>query len=92
MLRYEYDKQKLNMQEKANGNDVEFDIRCLDGALVEAIKRVQELFEDNDVHTDVLFYAYPNHEYRVIVRQDYYVDFILALMKHRVLQRVEWMT
>lgn len=58
---------------------------------MDKIKQVKKLFEDNEVYTDVLFYAYGNHEYRVIVRRDYYTDFVLALMKHhRLLQSVEW--
>lgn len=42
------------------------------------------------MYTVVLFYAYANHEYRVIVRRDYYVDFLLEMMKHRLLRSAEW--
>jgi hypothetical protein len=42
------------------------------------------------VYTDVLFYAYPDQTYKVIVRRDYYVEFVLELMKHKLLQSVEW--
>lgn len=57
---------------------------------MDRMKKIREQFDDNRVHTDVLFYYYPNHEYRIIVRQDYYVDFVLALMKHRLLESVKW--
>ncbi len=91
MLTYRYNPDVISIRETANGNDVEFHIQILkEIPYLEEMKKVQKLFEDNRVYTDALFYAYENHEYRVIVRQDYYSDFILALMKHHLLQSVEW--
>jgi hypothetical protein len=93
MLTYQYNQDVIRITETANGDDIEFHIQILkEEPYVEKIRQVQNLFEDNDVHTDVLFYAYPNHQYRVIVRQDYYTDFVLAMMKHRLLQSVKWST
>ena len=53
-------------------------------------KPLKMFFEDDDVYTDVLFYAYPNQVYSAVVRTDYYTDFILQLMKHQLIQCVEW--
>lgn len=73
------------------GKDTEFDIQLLvNHPYAEALKAIQHDFESNKVHTDVSFYAYKDHHYRVIVRNDYYVDFILALMKHRLVKQAEW--
>lgn len=92
MLIYEYDHNVIRVNETDNGNDVEFRIHILqEEPYLDGIKNVQREFEDNDVYTDVLFYIYANHEYRVIVRKDYYDDFILELMKQRLLQSVKWM-
>ncbi|MBA4603611.1 hypothetical protein H2C83_15170 [Thermoactinomyces sp. AMNI-1] len=57
---------------------------------VNELRKVRNFFDENDVYTDVLFYVYTNHKYQVIVRQDYYNDFIIQLMKHRLLKSVEW--
>lgn len=29
-------------------------------------------------------------QFKVVVRKDFYLDFILALLKHQLLTRVEW--
>ncbi|WP_409300214.1 hypothetical protein [Peribacillus sp. SCS-155] len=91
MLTYRFNEDELYIKEIENGNDVEFNIQFPpQSTLMEELKKIERHFDDNRVHTDVLFYVYPNHEYRVIVRHDYYTDFVLALMKHRLLQSVEW--
>lgn len=92
MLNYSFDEAVLRISESVNENDVEFNIVLLtdEPSLLEGLKRVQQEFDQDRVYTDVLFYHYPHHEYKVIVRKDYYVDFVLELMKQRLLQRVEW--
>lgn len=91
MLKYEYDHYVIQVNEIENGNDVEFRIHILqEEPYLDRIKKVQKEFEENSVYTDVLFYIYANHEYRVIVRRDYYDDFVLELMKQRLLQSVKW--
>jgi len=89
-LTYRYNKDVMEITEAASDTDVEFDIRVLSEELWPGMKKVQRFFEDNRVYTDVLFYAYADHHYRVIVRQDYYVDFILSLLKHRLVESAEW--
>jgi hypothetical protein len=91
MIDYRYDDQSIRIIEVVNMEDMEFKIQIIgEGAYVEGIKQVKAFFDDNRVYTDVLFYAYNNREYRVIVRKDYYVDFILSMFKHRLLKSVEW--
>ncbi|MGM0881575.1 MAG: hypothetical protein ACQEXQ_11140 [Bacillota bacterium] len=91
MLKYEYDHNVIQVNEIENGNDVEFRIHILqEEPYLDRIKKVQKEFEENSVYTDVLFYIYTNHEYRIIVRRDYYDDFVLELMKQRLLQSVKW--
>ncbi|TXK85000.1 hypothetical protein [Paenibacillus sp. N3.4] len=91
MLTYTYNDKEIEISETANGNDVDFRIRVIgEGSLDTRIKEIQHDFNHNHVVTDVLFYAYMNHEYQFIVRQDFYADFILSLMKHRLLISVTW--
>jgi len=89
-LTYRHNKEVIQISETPNVSDVEFDIKVLAEDKWAGIKELQRTFEDNDVHTDVLFYPYENHHYKVIVRIDYYADFILGLMKHHLLESVEW--
>jgi hypothetical protein len=91
MLGYQVNEQAAAIKESPNGQDIEFEIQLLAGEpYVEAMRQMQHLFESNRIYTDVSFYLYPNHLYRVIVRNDYYTDFVLAMMKHRLLRQVEW--
>lgn len=90
-MKYQYDQNVIRISETANENDIEFRILILiEKPYLDGMKQVQKEYEDNRIHTDVLFYIYANHEYRVIVRKDHYEDFVLELMKRRLLQSVEW--
>lgn len=90
MIIYQYDKTGLVIQETKNGDDSEFHIKLHDPAYLTALHKVRSYFDSNKIHTDVLFYTHPNHDYQIIVRKDFYVDFILSLFKHRLLESVEW--
>ena len=90
-LNYQWKPDVIRLEERVNGNDVEFQIELLqEGPYVKAMGQVQKYFEANNIHTDVLFYVYPEHRYQVIVRKDYYNDFVLELMRRQLLTRVEW--
>ncbi|MFH5183981.1 hypothetical protein ACHHV8_15795 [Paenibacillus sp. TAB 01] len=91
MLTYKYDNKYIELQESVQGQDIEFQIRIIGSEAADAsIRKVQEHFENNEIITDVMLYTYKNHTYQFIVRQDYYTDFILALMKYKLLVSVEW--
>ncbi|GIO32176.1 MULTISPECIES: hypothetical protein [Paenibacillus] len=91
MLIYRCNEDVARITETVNGEDVEFRIRLLqEEPYLNRLREIRKHFEDNDVYTDALFYVYKNHEYGAIVRKDYYVDFVLALMKHGLLRSVEW--
>jgi hypothetical protein len=91
MLKYEYNSEIIQIKESVNEKDVEFQIRFTDGVKYDGvIKRIRDFFDHNDTYTDVMFNIYSNYEYQVFVRKDFYTDFILALMKHQLLEKVEW--
>ncbi|NOU69430.1 hypothetical protein GC096_36040 [Paenibacillus sp. LMG 31461] len=89
-LNYEWNQHVIDISEDEVLNDIEFSIKVLTPSHFDDMKSIQKVFESNDDITDVLVYTYTNHEYRVIVRKDYYVDFILQLMKNQLLTKVEW--
>ncbi|MFC0215400.1 hypothetical protein ACFFK0_23690 [Paenibacillus chartarius] len=91
MLKYEIHEEVVQIEEKPNGNDTEFHIHILEPELcLPKIREIQTHFDENRVHTDVLFYALGDRHYQVIVRADYYEEFVLQLMRHRLLRSVKW--
>ncbi|MUG86338.1 hypothetical protein GNP92_08195 [Paenibacillus timonensis] len=92
-LKYRIDSERVQIRETANEVDVEFELTFLqEEPLLSNMREVQKRFEDNDVYTDVLFYLNQDQErqYKIIVRKDYYEDFLLALLKYRILEGLEW--
>jgi len=89
-LTYRYNQDSIEMSESIMETDIEFEIRVIAEHGKTGIKKIKKFFEEDRVYTDVLFYAYENYRYRVIVRKDYYVDFILALLKHHLIESAEW--
>jgi predicted Zn-dependent protease len=91
VITYRYDTNSLTIEEKQNEQDIEFIIKIKDAdAVIPALRNVRAFFDSDKVYTDVIFYPHSNHEYQIIVRQDYYVDFLLALFKHRIIHAMEW--
>jgi hypothetical protein len=92
MLAYQYNNKDIEIVESRNGEDIEFHLQVLDHVeeILPKLKAVRAFFESDDVYTDVLFYTYPNHRYSAIVRPEFYADFVLQLMKHKLLIQVEW--
>jgi hypothetical protein len=89
-LTYKSNKEVIHITETPNDADVEFDIRIMNEQNWAKMKELQKKFEEDKVYTDVMFYAYENHHYQVIVRKDSYVDFIVSLLKHQLIERAEW--
>ncbi|WP_339822126.1 hypothetical protein MKZ15_11420 [Paenibacillus sp. FSL R7-0216] len=92
-LKYRIDSERVQIRETANDVDVEFELTFLqEEPLLSNMREVQKRFEDNDVYTDVLLYLNQDQErqYKIIVRKDYYEDFLLALLKYRILEGLEW--
>ncbi|WP_433945340.1 hypothetical protein [Paenibacillus sp. SN-8-1] len=90
MLTYQIDSSVLDLQESQDGTDIEFNIKLHHGGAVDGLRLVQQVFDSNTDYTDALFYAYANHEYKVIVRQEHYNDFLIELFKARLLRSLEW--
>ena len=92
MLRYEYVKDLLTIEELANGQDVEFRMKLHrpDVGVEMAVKKIRAFFDENDIYTDVLFYAQHNEEYQWIVRKDFYVDFVTQMFKYRLVTWIAW--
>lgn len=91
MINYRFDETIIDVQETRVGAETEFRIRLLQSnPYAERLKEVQRLFDDNEDYTDVLFYAYTDHTYKIIVRDEHVADFLAALFKARLIQSLAW--
>ncbi|MED0675483.1 hypothetical protein ABEV55_03270 [Aneurinibacillus thermoaerophilus] len=91
MISYQYDTNALTIEEQKNELDTEFILKVKDvDGIIPALRKVRAFFDQDKVYTDVIFYPHPNHEYQIIVRQDYYIDFLLALFKNKIIHTLEW--
>lgn len=87
---YKYDEKLLELMETANGDDFEFSITLLNSELKKKIIKVREFFEENKVLTDIHYYIHPNNRYQVIVRKDFYNEFIIQLFRQQFLKEITW--
>jgi hypothetical protein len=90
MLKYTYNSNIISIKETSEGSDVVFSIKILDDRYLEQFRLVMDFFNMNKTYTDVLFYPYEERGYKVIVRNDYYNDFLAELLKSRLLQSLRW--
>lgn len=89
-VEYKYDAQLLDIKETTNGDDFEFSITLLDSQLKKGLKLVREYFEENKILTDIHYYIHPNNRYQIIVRKDFYNEFLIQLFRQGLLQEVKW--
>lgn len=90
MLTYEYDKNSLSITEINGDSDIEFQIKVSEKISDKQIHAVRDYFENNKIYTDAMFYTRSDHSFQVIVKKDFYVDFILQLFKQKIIQKVYW--
>ncbi|MEH7439610.1 hypothetical protein V7182_19260 [Neobacillus drentensis] len=89
-VEYKYDAQLLDIKETTNGDDREFTITLLDNQLKKGLKLVREYFEENKILTDIHYYIHPNNRYQIIVRKDFYNEFLIQLFRQQLLQEIKW--
>ncbi|EKN62508.1 hypothetical protein BABA_25836 [Neobacillus bataviensis LMG 21833] len=87
---YKYDEKLLDIKETANEDDIEFSIDLYNSEYKKNLKKVREFFEENKVLTDIHYYIHPNNKYQVIVRKDFYNEFLIQLFKEELLLEIKW--
>ncbi|MFJ7727944.1 hypothetical protein ACIQXV_17590 [Neobacillus sp. NPDC097160] len=87
---YKFDEKLLDLNETANGEDIEFSIILFNSELKKSLKKVREYFEENKVLTDIHYYIHPNNNYQVIVRKDFYNEFLIQLFRQQLLKEIVW--
>ncbi|MEH7107682.1 hypothetical protein [Bacillus sp. JJ1764] len=91
-ISYKYNDQILQMNEALNGDDVEFFITLLDVQFKQRLQKVQAYFEENKVLTDLFVYPHQNNRYQIIVKKDFYNEFLIQLFKQQLLDEIKWIT
>ena len=88
---YKYDKQFLSLEETSNGEDFEFTLTFVDKNWRKKIEKIREHFDANNILTDIHFYIHPNNRFQVIVRKDFYNEFIIELFRQQIVQEIKWL-
>jgi hypothetical protein len=89
-IEYKYDEKILKIKELPNGDDIDFYLTFFETDLKKRIEKIQEYFSENSIVTDILVYKHPNNQFQIIVRKDFYVEFILQLFRQQLLQELRW--
>ncbi len=89
-LFYKYDDTFIHLTEAPNGEDIEFNLTFNNLELKKQLGEVKKFFDENDIYTDLLVYTHSDKHVQLIVRKDYYLDFVLQLFKHHLLNEVKW--
>lgn len=90
-LSYKYDETRITLSETKSDTDIEFHLTLLDSNLKPQLEKVEKHFHENNIVTDVLVYVHKNHEYQIIVRTDFYEEFILQMFKQKLLLELKWL-
>jgi hypothetical protein len=89
-LVYKYDEKLFKLEETPNGDDIEFSLTLFEKELKQSFVKVREYFDANNILTAIQVYTHPNNLYQIIVRKDFYHDFIVQLFKQQILLEVKW--
>lgn len=89
-IEYKLNEQLIDLKESANGDDVEFLITVLDENVKNQLKKIREYFAENNILTDVHFYTLANNRYQLIVRKDFYLEFVFQLFKQQLVEEMKW--
>ncbi|RED52970.1 hypothetical protein DFP95_12827 [Cohnella lupini] len=87
-IAYQFDSNHIHICEGQLGTNIEFAITIINEELMLlGLKEVQKIFK-NRATTDVLFLLYGQNQYRVIVRNETYLEFLLELKRQGLLLEV----
>lgn len=89
-VEYKYNEQFLELMETPNGEDFEFTLTFVDNKWKKKIEEIREYFDTNNILTDIHFYIHPNNRFQIIVRKDFYNEFIIQLFKQQIVEKIKW--
>jgi hypothetical protein len=89
-IEYKYNEEDLKISEAPNGDDIEFNLFLFKEDLKQDLIKIRDYFSTNNIITDTLFYKHPNNHFQIIVRKDFYQEFILQLFKQQIIKELKW--
>ncbi|QIZ06954.1 hypothetical protein HFZ78_09810 [Priestia megaterium] len=89
-VNYRYDEQILDLKETANDDDFEFTLTFVDNNWKKKVEKIREYFDENNILTDIHFYIHPNNRFQIIVRKDYYNEFLIQLFSQQIVKEIKW--
>jgi hypothetical protein len=87
---YKFNKQLIDLQETVNGEDFEFTLTFFNKDWKRKMENIREHFDSNTILTDIHLYIHPNNKIQVIVRKDFYDEFIIQLFRQQLVQEIKW--
>lgn len=80
----------MALEQIQNEDDIEFHLTFYQQELKTKLLKIKEFFDQNDILTDLLIYTHSDKHIQVIVRKDFYLDFLLQLFKQQLLEEIRW--
>ncbi|NHC39981.1 hypothetical protein G6549_08365 [Bacillus sp. MM2020_1] len=87
---YRYNEQLLGIKETANGEDYEFILTFDNKNWKRKVEKIREYFDENNILTDIHFYFHPNNRFQIIVRKDFYNEFLIQLFRQQIVEEIKW--
>jgi hypothetical protein len=87
---YKFNNQLIELVETSNGDDSEFSLTLIDKNLKKKVEKVREYFDENNILTDIYFYIHPNNRFQIIVRKDFYDEFLIQLFRQQLVNEIKW--
>lgn len=89
-LQYGFKASQVEISEEDQADEKVIWVQLLDDRLVKEMHQIRRLFEDDDEVADVIFYTFPNHKYKILVKEDFYNKVLIQLFAHQVLTKLKW--
>ncbi|MEH7306581.1 hypothetical protein [Neobacillus drentensis] len=89
-IAYKFNDQILDLKEEVNGDDFEFTLTFFDNNWKKEIEKIREYFNSNTILTDIHIYIHPNNKIQIIVRKDFYNEFLIQLFRQQLVQEIKW--
>lgn len=90
MVKYTFDEALISIMETKNEIDISVTVTFKHPEMVERIKQLRSLFDQDREYTDVMFFAHHDGSYEIIVRLDHYDTLFIEMFRFRLITSLRW--
>ncbi|WP_134683256.1 hypothetical protein [Brevibacillus migulae] len=90
MVTYTYDQQLVEITEVKGEADITFRVTIKSDEMRTRLKALRAHLDHDKDFTDALFYTHLDGTYEVIVRNDFYLPFLLQAFRLRCIESLSW--